>query len=127
MKIEVLIFVGLFWFVPVMVGLWFSVGIWLFSERFNYRIAAIFRALAVAGTFTPGYVPDVGFVPVPASVFLFFTPSDSSFIEQASAAIPPIFIVWLFLIPIFIFVGHSLRKGKFGLTYHSSGTPNGAP
>src|SRR2546426_5284900 len=98
MKIEALIFVGLFWFLPIMAGLWFSVGVWLFSERFNYRIAAIFRALAVAGTFTPGYVPNVGFVPVPASIFLFFTPSDSSFLEQASAAIPPIFIVWLFLI-----------------------------
>ena len=97
MKIEALIFVGLFWFLPVIVGLWFSVGVWLFSERFNYRIAAIFRALAVAGTFTPGYVPNVGFVPVPASIFLFFTPSDSSFLEQASAAIPPIFRFFVIL------------------------------
>lgn len=122
MKIETLVFVGLNWVLPVMVGLGFSVWVWLFSEKIDYRIAAVFRALAVAGTFTPGYVPDVGFVPVPASVFLFFTPSDSSFLEQASAAMPPIFIVWLCLIPAFIFVGHFLHKGKFGLTHPSSGT-----
>jgi hypothetical protein len=122
MKIEALVFVGLIWILPVMVGLWFSLGVWFFSERFDYRFAAVLRSLAVAGTFAPGYTPEAGFIPVPASVFLFFTPPDSTFLAQAEGAVPPILILSVLLLPIFILAGYFLHKGKIGLTHHSSGT-----
>ena len=127
MKIEALVFVGLIWILPVMVALWFFVGVWFFSESFDYRLAAVLRSLAVAGTFAPGYTLEAGFIPVPASVFLFFTPPDSTFLAQAEGAVTPILILSILLLPIFILAGNFVRKSKVGLTHHSSESPKGAP
>ena len=126
MKIEALVFIGLIWILPVMVGLWFSFGVWFFSERFDYRLAAVLRSFAVAGTFAPGYTPEAGFILVPASVLLFFTPPDSTFLAQAEGAVPPILILSVLLLPIFILAGNFVHKSKIGLTQDSSESPNGA-
>ena len=98
MKNEHLIFIGIFWVLPIMGGLWFSVRVWQFFKRFDYRIAAIFRALAIAVIFTPAYVHDEGFLPFQSSIFLFFSVLNGSFLDNALVAIPPISLVWLFLI-----------------------------
>jgi hypothetical protein len=112
MKTQDLMMLGLLWGLPIIIGVWFSISVWLFSKKLDYRIAAALRALAVVSTFTPGSIPNVGFVPVPASVFLFIIPPDSSFVEQASAAIPPIGVAWLVLMPVFLLIGYLLKKKR---------------
>ncbi len=110
MRTETFLTISIVWLLPVMVGIYFSLEIWKRTKNLNYRIAAVLRSLSIAGTFTPGYSAGLGFIPVPASFLLLFTPTDSSFLEQASVAIPPILTVWLILIPILLYYGKSVQN-----------------
>ena len=100
----------LIWFLPVTIGSYWLFSIWSSIRKYNLYIANIYRAFPIALTFTPMYIPTVGFIKLPALLFLLFTPPDTTFLSQAEGAVPPILISWLILTIVFILIEFFIRQ-----------------